>query len=187
MATHSSILAWKVPWTEEPGGLQSTGSKRARHDLVMKKQQNNKVLSSGMCPCHPYGEGESRGTHRTEIWTLSFSTRKPPQYWNCSPVTTEPSPLNDPLCVCVHLCPCSFWIRVCACACLPLAEHICVHFAPLVHALAPPSFCCLLTCPCVPIRVVVWLLQPGRSPESTLTMVKGGSRGACQHHSLLTA
>ena len=32
MATYSSILAWKVPWTEEPGGIQSNGSKRARHD-----------------------------------------------------------------------------------------------------------------------------------------------------------
>ena len=32
MATHSSILAWKIPWTEEPGGLQSTGSKRVGHD-----------------------------------------------------------------------------------------------------------------------------------------------------------
>ena len=32
MATHSSILAWKVPWTEEPGGLQSMGSQRAGHD-----------------------------------------------------------------------------------------------------------------------------------------------------------
>ena len=32
MATHSSILAWKIPWTEEPGGLQSIGSQRARHD-----------------------------------------------------------------------------------------------------------------------------------------------------------
>ena len=32
MATHSSILAWKIPWTEEPGGLQSTGSQRVRHD-----------------------------------------------------------------------------------------------------------------------------------------------------------
>ena len=30
MATHSSILAWKIPWTEEPGGLQSTGSQRVR-------------------------------------------------------------------------------------------------------------------------------------------------------------
>ena len=31
-ATHSSILAWRTPWTEEPGGLQSTGSQRIRHD-----------------------------------------------------------------------------------------------------------------------------------------------------------
>ena len=32
MATHSSILAWRIPWTEEPGGLQSTGSPRVGHD-----------------------------------------------------------------------------------------------------------------------------------------------------------
>ena len=32
MATHSSTLAWKIPWTEEPGGLQSMGSQRAGHD-----------------------------------------------------------------------------------------------------------------------------------------------------------
>ena len=32
MAIHSSNLAWKIPWTEEPGGLQSMGSKRVRHD-----------------------------------------------------------------------------------------------------------------------------------------------------------
>ena len=31
MAAHSSILAWRVPWTEEPGGLQSTGSQRVGH------------------------------------------------------------------------------------------------------------------------------------------------------------
>ena len=31
-ATHSSILAWRIPWTEEPGGLQSPGSQRVRHD-----------------------------------------------------------------------------------------------------------------------------------------------------------
>ena len=34
MATHSSILAWRIPWTEEPGGLQSTGSQRVRPDWV---------------------------------------------------------------------------------------------------------------------------------------------------------
>ena len=32
MATHSSILAWKIPWIEEPGGLQSIGSQRVGHD-----------------------------------------------------------------------------------------------------------------------------------------------------------
>ena len=32
MAIHSSILVWEIPWTEEPGGLQSMGSQRVRHD-----------------------------------------------------------------------------------------------------------------------------------------------------------
>ena len=32
MATHSSILAWRIPWTEEPGGLQSEGSQRVAHN-----------------------------------------------------------------------------------------------------------------------------------------------------------
>ena len=36
MAIRSSILAWKIPWTEEPGGLQSKGSQRVRHDWVTK-------------------------------------------------------------------------------------------------------------------------------------------------------
>ena len=36
MATHSSILAYKIPWTEELGGLQSMGLQRVRNDLVTK-------------------------------------------------------------------------------------------------------------------------------------------------------
>ena len=32
MATHSSILAWRIPWTEEPGGLQSMGLQKVEHD-----------------------------------------------------------------------------------------------------------------------------------------------------------
>ena len=39
MATHSSILAWEMPWTEEPGGLQSMGSQRVGNNLAMKQQQ----------------------------------------------------------------------------------------------------------------------------------------------------
>ena len=38
MATHSSILAWRIPWTEEPGGLQSMGLQRVRHNLGTKQQ-----------------------------------------------------------------------------------------------------------------------------------------------------
>ena len=34
MATHSSIIAWRIPWTEKPGGLQSMGSQRVRHGQV---------------------------------------------------------------------------------------------------------------------------------------------------------
>ena len=38
LATHSSILAWRIPWTEEPGGLQSMGLQRVGHDWVTKFQ-----------------------------------------------------------------------------------------------------------------------------------------------------
>ena len=38
MATHSSILAWNIPWTEEPGGLQSMGSQRVGHDWMTNTQ-----------------------------------------------------------------------------------------------------------------------------------------------------
>ena len=42
MATHSSILAWKIPWTEEPGSVLSMGLQRVRHDLTTKEQQKIK-------------------------------------------------------------------------------------------------------------------------------------------------
>ena len=38
MASHSSILVWEIQWREEPGGLQSMGSQRVRHDLAAKQQ-----------------------------------------------------------------------------------------------------------------------------------------------------
>ena len=39
MATHSNILAWIIPWTEEPDGLQSMGSQTVRHDWVIEHMQ----------------------------------------------------------------------------------------------------------------------------------------------------
>ena len=38
MVTHSSILAWRIPWTEKSGGIQSTGSHKVGHDLVTQQQ-----------------------------------------------------------------------------------------------------------------------------------------------------
>ena len=38
MAVHSSILAWRVPWAEKSGGLQSVGSQRVRHDWATKRE-----------------------------------------------------------------------------------------------------------------------------------------------------
>ena len=40
MATHSSVLAWKIVWTEEPSGLQSMGLWKVEHDLVTEQQQH---------------------------------------------------------------------------------------------------------------------------------------------------
>ena len=42
MATHSSIFAWRIPWTEEPGRLQSMGSQRVRHGLATHAHTYNK-------------------------------------------------------------------------------------------------------------------------------------------------
>ena len=44
MATHSSILAWKIPWTEEPGRLQSLGSKELDMTKCQKKKKANTIL-----------------------------------------------------------------------------------------------------------------------------------------------
>ena len=40
ITTYSSILAWEIPWTEEPGGHSPQGCKRIRHDLVTKQQHH---------------------------------------------------------------------------------------------------------------------------------------------------
>ena len=51
MATHSSILVWKMPWTEESGGLQSMESQRVLHDLMTKQRRakNDKILPLFLC------------------------------------------------------------------------------------------------------------------------------------------
>ena len=43
MATHSSMLAWEIPWTEEPGGLQFVVLQGVWHDLAIKQQQDDEM------------------------------------------------------------------------------------------------------------------------------------------------
>ena len=54
MATHPSILAWRIPWTEEPGGLQSMGLQRVGHDWVallpfLKKSSTSFFILLSVC------------------------------------------------------------------------------------------------------------------------------------------
>ena len=46
MATHSSILAWRIPWTEEPGGLQSVGLQRVGHNRVTSLSSKFQVYNT---------------------------------------------------------------------------------------------------------------------------------------------
>ena len=83
MATHSSILAWRIPWTEEPGRLQSTGSQRVRHDWATSLHFTSFFLWLSSIPaphsstlawkihgrgslvgCSPWGRWESDTTER---------------------------------------------------------------------------------------------------------------------------
>ena len=83
MAPHSGTLAWKIPWMEEPGGLQSMGSLRVRHDRVTslslstfrhwrRKWQPTRVFLPGeshgqrsLVGCSPWGRTESDTTEVT--------------------------------------------------------------------------------------------------------------------------
>ena len=47
MITHSSVLAWKIPWTEEPGGLPSMESQRVGHDLATKHEHGYRDSQKG--------------------------------------------------------------------------------------------------------------------------------------------
>ena len=64
MATHSSIRAWRIPWTEEPGGLQSTGLQRVEHDQDPERALSTQV--SCVCVFVCGREGCGRWERRTE-------------------------------------------------------------------------------------------------------------------------
>ena len=61
MATHSSILSWEIPWTEESGGLQSIGSQRFRHDWALK------TFLRGLCKISPYQMEYTELAHEADM------------------------------------------------------------------------------------------------------------------------
>ena len=80
MATHASILAWRIPWTEEPGGLQSMVSRRVRHYWVTNAHTHTHTrvhvhththTVSKIVPRHPYGFG-SWGSTLKALMKFSF-------------------------------------------------------------------------------------------------------------------
>ena len=62
LSTHSSILAWRFPWTEDPGGLQSMGWQRVGHDLGTK---------------HHHSQATTTGHENRGVSALTFQTQKP--------------------------------------------------------------------------------------------------------------
>ena len=78
MATHCRILAWRVPWTEEPGGLQSTGSQRVRHNWGDNTHAHSTVLYSVCINLHSHQhctaqEGSTSSTHSPAFIACRFS------------------------------------------------------------------------------------------------------------------
>ena len=72
MAIHSSILAWKIPWTEDPGGLQSMGSQRVDTTRLFESEnESHLVVSSSLRPCGLYSKQSSLGQN-TGVGSLSL-------------------------------------------------------------------------------------------------------------------
>ena len=96
MATHSSILAWEIPWTEDPGGLQSMGSRKVGHDWATQQQQQNWVKRSTQCKrlimkTWAVTQGHAQlmllpQTGRQRRWPVTYPTpapKTPVREWHC--------------------------------------------------------------------------------------------------------
>ena len=77
MATHSSILAGRIPWTEEPGGLQSMGSQRVRHNWVTNTFTQLSLGSwyrklNSLTKGHKITKYNNRLGFKTGVWSAPF-------------------------------------------------------------------------------------------------------------------
>ena len=68
METHSSILAWRMPWTEDPGGPQSMGSQRAGHNRARRRMHGMSILVQSWCG------GVMIGLHSVQLTTLTLDS-----------------------------------------------------------------------------------------------------------------
>ena len=89
MATHSSILAWRIPWTEEPGGLQSVGSQRVRHDWLIHTHTHTHTHTYILVPFmvdvgfHGDSDGKQSACNAGVAGSISWSDRSPRE-GNCN-------------------------------------------------------------------------------------------------------
>ena len=109
MAIHSSTIAWKIPWTEAPGRLQSLGSQRVRHDwatspfhqlLKYKWSESRWVVSDSLWPHGLYSSGNSPGQN-TGVGSLShlqgrlgWNPRLPHCSWILSQLSHKGRPIE---------------------------------------------------------------------------------------------
>ena len=99
MATHSSILAWRIPWAEELGGLQSMGSQRVRQDWATKQQSSVSSVQSLSCVqlfVTPWTAARQTSLFLTNSWSLlklmSIKPVMPPNHLIlCCPLLLLPS------------------------------------------------------------------------------------------------
>ena len=82
MATYSGVLAWRIPWTEEPRGLQSTGSQRVRHHWVTEHTQGELQAQSDTYPSTSRNKISGKQHMRTRRPQGLSSTFTPPPWPN---------------------------------------------------------------------------------------------------------
>jgi len=170
VVTHSSSLAWKIPWTEEPGRLQSMGSIRVRHDWAtslslftfMHWRTHSSVLAWRIPGMGEPGGLPSMGSHRVgHDWSDSAAAAAAAAYcwWECKliqqlcktvwrflkklkvEVTCNPAIQLLGVCVCIYICVC---VRVCVCVCMYICVCVCVY---------------ICMCVCMKVKVKVKLLS----------------------------
>ena len=107
MAPHSSTLAWKIPWTEEPGGLQSMGSLRVGHNwatslsLVVSKESACNTWDLDLIPGWGRSPGEGNGN------PLQYSCLENPMdrgAWQAISMGLQESDTTERLSTCTHIC-----------------------------------------------------------------------------------